>query len=296
MLLCLYSDSSPLNHDFATYLIHFACHCLTPVLRVFFGELRDCNIFRVSENTPPPPQSTSFKAPRAVDKVQKCQAEYNRNQTLSSLIHCLVCRLLFVMFTINHTCSSNTDLATLRLCFFEKDLSEVKELKGDNRVEENIWKTFKKKKKKNESSARKRSQAAITTVCCSDGGDNAHSGANRKAWPSEPQLTPSSFTSSLKRPSRSPRLLSKGSPGGQAKVAYRKELESARRNQNFSSNAAPASFFFVFSILVWLFCIFLWLRLFWQRFFFHAGVFTRLKKKENSAVWGIHLLQNVKCS
>lgn len=148
MLLCLYSDSSPLNHDFATYLIHFACHCLTPVLRVFFGELRDCNIFRVSENTPPPPQSTSFKAPRAVDKVQKCQAEYNRNQTLSSLIHCLVCRLLFVMFTINHTCSSNTDLATLRLCFFEKDLSEVKELKGDNRVEENIWKTFKKKKKK----------------------------------------------------------------------------------------------------------------------------------------------------
>lgn len=141
-----------------------------------------------------------------------------------------------------------------------------------------------KKKKKNESSARKRSQAAITTVCCSDGGDNAHSGANRKAWPSEPQLTPSSFTSSLKRPSRSPRLLSKGSPGGQAKVAYRKELESARRNQNFSSNAAPASFFFClfhFSLIVLYFFV---AETFLAEVFFPRRRVHPLKKKENSAV------------
>lgn len=64
-------------------------------------------------------------------------------------------------------------------------------------------------------------------------------------------------------------------------MAHRKELGSARCNQNFSSNGKPAQFFFVFSILVD-FLYFFVAETFWPRFSlqaFTAQLVTTVRKK-----------------
>lgn len=68
---------------------------------------------------------------------------------------------------------SNKDLTTFSWCSFE--VSEVKGLKGDNRVEENIWKTFEKMKAWPERDHRLQllQRAAVMETI-------THSGANRK--------------------------------------------------------------------------------------------------------------------
>ncbi|KAK5933885.1 hypothetical protein CgunFtcFv8_014331 [Champsocephalus gunnari] len=109
---------------------------------------------------------------------------------------------------------------------FSFKVSDVKGLKGENRVKENILNNFLKKK---ETQPDHRLQlplrAAVMEVI-------TYALGRTESCHSEPQLTPSPSTSSPTRPSRSPPLLSKGFPRGQAEVVYRKELGSARRNQN----------------------------------------------------------------
>lgn len=134
-----------LNTIFKTEQHISFCHCLTSTnFQQSMFSLESCTTIIYSKHLKyPPPRA-------AVNNVQKCQAEYNGKQTLSSLIHGLVCHLLFAMFTINHTYFKH---GNVQLVFFDKtsfyfQVSEVKGLKRENRVEENICKTFKKKKKK----------------------------------------------------------------------------------------------------------------------------------------------------
>lgn len=136
-------------------------------------------------------------------------------------------------------------MATFSSCSLTKPHFIFKYLKSKGWSVKTGWRrTFvrpSKKKKKNEGSVRKRSQAKITTVCCSDGGDNTLWG-EQKAGSLNLRSPRLYSTLSPKRGSRSPWLLSKGSPRGQTKVTYMKELGIAQRNQNLSSNSVHASF------------------------------------------------------
>lgn len=156
------------------------------------------------------------------------------------------------------------------------------------RVEENIWKTFKKKMKaRPEGDHRLQLQQRAAVM-------EAITRALRRteSWPSEPQLTPSSSSSSPKRPSRSPWLLSKGSPRGQAKVAHRKEeVHYAIRTSHLMASRLNFLCVFCRFHFSWFFCVFCG----WDFLaeVFNAGVCCTVShpcSKENFAVWGPHLL------
>lgn len=184
-------------------------------------------------------------------------------------------------------------MATFSSCSLTKPHFIFKYLKSKGWSVKTGWRrTFvRPSKKKNEGSVRKRSQAKITTVCCSDGGDNTLWG-EQKAGSLNLRSPRLYSTLSPKRGSRSPWLLSKGSPRGQTKVTYRKELRIAQRNQNLSSNGVHASFlccfFFVFSILVD-FSVFFFFGA-WDRGFLCTVSRPVKQKKKKTAAWGKHLL------